>query len=155
MGHGSCSEQPVIILVAEDEAIIALMLAMTLDLAGHKVVGPVASVEEGLELAEATRPELALVDIRLSGARDGVCLARSLRDRWGVPSLFISGQTAEARAARDAALGVLGKPYDPGEVIEAVATVGELLAGRWPERCPKRLELFCARGDERRPPFFP
>ena len=51
-------------------------------------------------------------------------------------------------------LGVLGKPYDPGEVIEAVATVGELLAGRSPERCPKRLELFCARDDERRPAFF-
>jgi DNA-binding response OmpR family regulator len=145
----------VIILVAEDEAIIALMLAMTLDLAGHKVVGPVASVEEGLDLAEATRPELALIDIRLSGARDGVCLARSLRDRWGVPSLFISGQTTQARAARDAALGVLGKPYDPGEVVEAVVAIGELLAGRWPERRPKRLELFCARSDERHPPNFP
>jgi two-component system, response regulator PdtaR len=132
----------VIILVAEDEAIIALMLAMTLDLAGHKVVGPVASVEEGLELAEATRPELALVDIRLSDGSDGVCLARHLRDRWGVPSLFVSGQTTQARAARDAALGVLGKPYDPDDVVQAVAAASDLLAGRWPTRCPRRLELF-------------
>jgi two-component system, response regulator PdtaR len=132
----------VIILVAEDEAIIALMLAMTLDLAGHKVVGPVASVEEGLELAEATRPELALVDIRLSDDSDGVCLARPLRDRWGVPSLFVSGQTTQARAARDAALGVLGKPYDPDDVVQAVAAASDLLAGRRPTRCPRRLELF-------------
>jgi two-component system, response regulator PdtaR len=132
----------VIILVAEDEAIIALMLAMTLDLAGHKVVGPVASVEEGLKLAEATRPELALVDIRLSDGSDGVCLARHLRDRWGVPSLFVSGQTTQARAARDTALGVLGKPYDPDDVVQAVAAASDLLAGRRPTQCPRRLELF-------------
>jgi hypothetical protein len=50
-------------------------------------------------------------------------------------------------------LGVLGKPHDPGEVIEAVVAIGELLAGRWPERRPKRLELFCAQGDEQRPSF--
>jgi two-component system, response regulator PdtaR len=136
----------VIILVAEDEVLIALVLEMTLSLAGHRVVGPVATAEEALQAAEATRPELALVDVRLRGARDGVWLAQSLRDRWGVPSLFLSGQTEQVRAARDAALGMLGKPYDPDEVVEAVAAIGELLAGRWPEKRPRRLELFCERG---------
>ncbi len=135
-----------IILVAEDEVLIALVLEMTLSLAGHRVVGPVATAEEALQAAEVTRPELALVDVRLSGAYDGVWLAQSLRDCWGVPSLFLSGQTAQVRAARDVALGVLGKPYDPDEVVEAVAAIGELLAGRWPEKRPRRLELFCARG---------
>jgi hypothetical protein len=37
---------------------------------------------------------------------------------------------------------VIGKPYNPDEVVEAVATVGELLAGRVPSHCPRRLELF-------------
>ncbi len=135
-----------IILVAEDEVLIALVLEMTLSLAGHRVVGPVATAEEALQAAEVTRPELALVDVRLRGAYDGVWLAQSLRDCWGVPSLFLSGQTAQVRAARDVALGVLGKPYDPDEVVEAVAAIGELLAGRWPEKRPRRLELFWERG---------
>ena len=135
-----------IILVAEDEAIIALMLAMTLDLAGHKVVGPVASVEEGLELAEATRPELALVDIRLSGASDGVCLARQLRARWAPRRRSSSADRRHRHGPlRDAALGVLGKPYDPDDVVQAIAAASDLLAGRRPTRCPRRLSLFWTR----------
>jgi putative thioredoxin len=46
----------------------------------------------------------------------------------------------------DTALGLLGKPYDPDEVVEAVAAVGELLAGRRLGRLPPRLELFGGRG---------
>jgi hypothetical protein len=41
-----------------------------------------------------------------------------------------------------AALGLLGKPYDPAEAVAAVDAVGELLAGRRPARVPARLELF-------------
>jgi hypothetical protein len=59
-----------------------------------------------------------------------------------VPCLFLSGQAIQARAAGDVALGLIGKPYDPDEVVEAVAAVGEHLAGRRPGRVPRRLELF-------------
>ena len=69
-------------------------------------------------------------------------VARALRVRWAAPSLFLSAQSTRARAARDAALGLMGEPYDPDEVVEAVAAVSELLAGRRPVRLPPRLELF-------------
>ena len=101
-----------------------------------------ATAEEALETAQEVPPELALIDIRLVGSHDGIWLARSLRDRCGLPALFLSGQTTQARAARDAALDLLGKPYNPDEVVEAVATVGELLVGRAPSRCRRRPELF-------------
>ena len=73
-------------------------------------------------------------------------LARRLGERWAVPCLFLSAQVTQARAAGDAALGLIGKPYDPDEVIAAVAIIGELLAGRRPDRVPRRLELFGAWG---------
>ena len=131
-----------IILVAEDEALVALVLELALGSAGRRVLGPAAEVDEALRLAEETRPDLALVDIRLRDGGDGVRLARRLGERWAVPCLFLSAQVTQARAAGDAALGLIGKPYDPDEVVEAVAFVGELLAGRQPSRMPKRLELF-------------
>jgi DNA-binding response OmpR family regulator len=81
-----------IILVAEDEALIALVLELTLRPGGHRVLGPVATVAEALRLADETAPELALVDINLQDGDDGVALARTLRDRYGTPSLFLSGQ---------------------------------------------------------------
>jgi DNA-binding response OmpR family regulator len=136
-----------IVLVAEDEAITALLLDMALRAAGHQVLGPAATVKEALELAEHTKPDLALLDIRLLDEGDGVWLARALCERSGVPSLFLSGQTAQARAASDCAVGLLGKPYEPEEVVAAVAAVSELLTGRWPVQKPARLELFRDRGD--------
>ena len=132
----------VVILVVEDEAVVAIVLEFALGLAGHEVLGPVGGEGEALRLAAERRPELALVDIRLSRGGSAVRLARALKERWAVPSLFLSGQTGQARAAGDVALGLIGKPYDPGEVVDAVAAVGELLAGRRPALMPRRLELL-------------
>jgi two-component system, response regulator PdtaR len=134
----------VILLVAGDEALIALELELELELhdAGHEVLGPVATPEEALALAAETRPGLALIDIRLKDGGDGVALARTLRDRHGVPSLFVSGQAPDALAAKDAALGLVRKPYAPEDVARAVEAVAELLRGRRPARLPPGLELF-------------
>jgi two-component system, response regulator PdtaR len=131
-----------IILVVEDEALIALVLELALSLAGHEVLGPAATEDEALRLAEAGHPELALIDITLRDRDDGVRLARTLKERWDVPCLFMSGLVIEARAASDIALGLIGKPYDPDEVVAAVAAIGELLAVRRPVQVPRRLELF-------------
>ena len=95
-----------ILLVAEDEALIALVLELELRGAGHEVLGPAATPEEALALVAGTRPELALIDINLTGGGDGIALARALRDRHGVPSLFVSGQAPDALANQDAALGL-------------------------------------------------
>jgi two-component system, response regulator PdtaR len=132
----------VILLVAEDEALVALVLGLELGDAGHRVLGPAATVEDALALAAETRPELALIDIRLKDGGDGIALARTLRDRHGVPALFVSGQAPDALAARDAALGLVRKPYAPEDVARAVEAVAELLRGRRPARLPPGLELF-------------
>ena len=55
-----------ILLVAEDEALVALVLELELRGAGHEVLGPAATPEEALALVERTRPELALIDINLA-----------------------------------------------------------------------------------------
>ena len=135
-----------ILLVAEDEALIALVLELELRGAGHEVLGPAATPEEALALAEGTRPELALIDINLTAGGDGIALARTLRDRHGVPSLFVSGQAPDALAAKDAALGLVRKPYAPEDVARAVEAVAELLRGCRPARLPPGLELFGGTG---------
>jgi hypothetical protein len=43
-------------------------------------------------------PQIALLDIDLRDGDSGVDVARALLERWGVPSIFISGQAVEARA---------------------------------------------------------
>lgn len=84
-----------IILIVEDEPIVAINLAIELEAAGHTVIGPVATSLEALALARQHLPWLALVDITLDGRADGVELARMLR-QLGIPSLFLSAQPDEA-----------------------------------------------------------
>src|SRR5215213_8059540 len=56
------------VLVAEDEAVQALDLAITLNDFGCTVLGPASSVAEATSLLDKARPNLALLDVRL---RDG------------------------------------------------------------------------------------
>lgn len=62
------------VLVAEDQAFIALDLALAIEDAGGQVVGPAASVEEALELLATTAKPVsgAILDVNLV---DGDCSA--------------------------------------------------------------------------------
>lgn len=133
------------ILIVEDEVLIGLALRMVLRVAGYAVLGPAATAEEALDLAQRRRPGLAFVDIDIAGARDGVALARELTTRYGTMCIFLTAQVERARQAREVAIGVMGKPYDPPELLQAVRAVRAVAAiqkGELPDRMPHRLELF-------------
>lgn len=111
------------ILIVEDEALIAANIEEVLTESGFRVAGVAASIPEALSIAAEKRPHLALVDIRLSGSEDGIELACLLRERFGVPSIFLSGlldgDTA-MRAERAKPLGFLHKPFRPSRVFNAI-----------------------------------
>ena len=134
-----------LILLVEDDALIAMSLEAALSDAGHSVRGPASTACPALQLAEFHPPELALVNINLrDGHGSGIELARELHRRWAVPSIFVSGQRHEAFAAREVAIGYIGKPYDPDTVLKAVEVARLVKQGRLPPRemIPQRLELF-------------
>jgi two-component system, response regulator PdtaR len=134
------------ILIVEDEALIAMVLADSLEDAGHEVMGPAATMAEALALCEAMTPELALLDIDLGDGSSGVDVARALFERWGVLSIFASGQMMEVRRARDIALGHIRKPYEPRTVLRSVEVAREVMDGGTPRAVPAGLELFPAAG---------
>lgn len=51
------------ILIVEDEVIIALDLQVTMESAGHTVIGPALTIAEAVELLQADRPDLALINM--------------------------------------------------------------------------------------------
>jgi CheY-like chemotaxis protein len=109
------SLRPGRLLVVEDQPAVALVLQKTLESLGHSVVGVAACGEQAIALAEASPPDLALVDIELAGAMDGTRLATILRERLGVPSVFMSGhadQHTVERALGAEPMGYLVKPFD-------------------------------------------
>ncbi len=130
-----------LVLIVEDEPFTAMALEMELESAGHRVLGPAATVNEAEALVAEAAPDMALIDINLQGGGDAVALARGLMARQ-TKVLFTSGQTATARANPDAAWGLIAKPYDPRTVILAMEALESLAAGRRPTAVPMRLELF-------------
>jgi DNA-binding response OmpR family regulator len=136
------------LLVVEDEPLIAASIEWELRDRGYDVLGPAASAAHAEDLAGLLRPDLALVDINLAQRGDGIRLARTLGGR-GVPSIFVTGQVGEARENRDAALGVVAKPFPVESLDAAIRAVSVLLAGGWPKAPPPCLELFARPIDER------
>ena len=136
------------ILIVEDEALIAWMLADSLEDGGHEVVGPATTMAEALALCEveAPPPELAVLDINLRDGSNGVDVARALFARWGVLSIFASGQMMEAWRARDVALGYIRKPYEAETVLRSVEVAREVMSGAEPRAVPAGLELVSAGG---------
>ena len=133
------------ILIVEDDAVVAMVLADSLEEGGHEVVGPAATMAEALALCEgAPPPELALLDIDLRDGTSGVDVARALLGRWGVLSIFASGQVMEARRAREVALGCIRKPYELRTVLRSVEVAREVMGGGQPRQVPAGLELFAA-----------
>jgi CheY-like chemotaxis protein len=130
------------ILVVEDEALIAMMVANCLERRGHAVLGPATTLTEALALCEAILPDLALVDINLRDGSSGVALARALVERRELPVIFASGQMIEAKRASALALGYLRKPYEPEAVWRSVEVAEEVLGGGTPRRVPEGFELF-------------
>jgi len=138
------------VLVVDDEPLIAASIEWELRDAGHEVLGPAYRVEDALALAAAAgaQIDLALVDINLAGHDEGVGLARALSRRFGVPSVFVTGQVAQARSNRDAALGVVQKPFPHDGLLKVLPVAKELAGGGRPRKIPSWFEVF---GDPTRP----
>ncbi len=102
------------ILIAEDEAIVAMDLRLHLQALGYEPVGTAANTAEALALAERTHPDLALMDVSLEDGEDGIAAAGRLQ-ALGVPVVFLTAYADEAtleRAKRSRPYGYLVKPFE-------------------------------------------
>ena len=111
------------VLIVEDDPIISISMHEVLTLIGLEVAGVASSVNDALCLAENTRPDLAIFDVRLAGRRDGIEGALILRERLGLPVVFVTGRIdaqTTARATEAEPVAYLTKPVGSRDLIEAV-----------------------------------
>jgi CheY-like chemotaxis protein len=117
------ANKPASILIVEDEALVASYIEEVLASSGFRVAGIAASGAEALSQAEEYRPDLALIDVQLTGPVDGIDLACRLRDRFGLPAIFLSGLVDANTLERSKVaqpLGFLRKPFLPSQVFNAI-----------------------------------
>lgn len=109
------------ILVADDEAIIRLGLRGMLAQMGHEVL-LAADGREAVNAARASRPDLALLDIRMPHM-DGLEVARTLNERQPMPIIFLTAYSEQdliAEAAELKAQNYLIKPVDERDLVAAI-----------------------------------
>lgn len=132
---------PATLLIAEDEALVAMVLRDALMDAGYLVLDLTTRHGEAVAAAKASSPDLALVNIHLADGDDGIALAEQLHD-LAVPVVFISGQTSRARSAATVAIASMPKPYEAEDMVKAVDYLLARLKGPTTVKPPGGLEVF-------------
>ena len=131
-----------VILLLEDEVLLAMDMADALTKAGHEVLGPCSSVAAAIAIADDRTPDLLLTNIDLKQGGSGIDAAREFLHRYHVPAVYVSGSKESAFRAREAALGLLSKPCRADQIVSSVRAVGSLMVGAKPEFVPPGLQLF-------------
>lgn len=111
------------IVVVEDEIVVARDLQHTLVRLGYEVPATAASGQEALERVAAAQPDLVLMDIHLSGPIDGIEAAEQIRQRHGLPVVFLTAHSDEAtfrRAQITEPYGYVLKPFEERELEIAI-----------------------------------
>ena len=106
------------ILVAEDDALQALVLGDILEEMGHKVCAVTSTVSGALAAVASYHPTLLIVDAWL---KDGssLTLIDKVCEKGHVPHLFATGDVAKIKLARPNAV-VIQKPYTVFELEKAI-----------------------------------
>jgi two-component system, response regulator PdtaR len=107
--------EPLRVLIVEDEAIIAMDLEMMLEDLGVDVVGVAITAAEAVRLAEIHRPDCATMDINIKGDRDGISAAMELHEAFGIRSIFVSAygnHETRTRAKSAHPFGWVQKPIE-------------------------------------------
>ncbi|HOY98500.1 MAG TPA: response regulator, partial [Candidatus Aminicenantes bacterium] len=85
-----------LILIVEDEIIIAMEIQVRLESAGFAVCGLASSGEKAIALAREKNPDLVLMDITLKGPLDGLETAGRIQAEKDIPVIFLSATDDEA-----------------------------------------------------------
>ncbi|HEX3757488.1 MAG TPA: response regulator [Kofleriaceae bacterium] len=111
------------ILIVEDERIVAKDLQYMLGTLGYDAYAIAASSDEAVARITERCPDLALMDIRIKGGRDGVETAELLRRQFGVPVVYLTAHaddTTLGRATQTQPYGYLMKPVKAAELRSAI-----------------------------------
>ena len=131
------------ILIAEDEAIIAMDIQMRLENAGYLVVAVAASGEEAVQKTLEIHPHLVLMDIGLKGNLDGVAAACEIHRHLDTPIVYLSSysnQSTLERAKVSEAYGYLLKPFEERTLLSTLEVA--LYKHRLDQELKRREEQF-------------
>ena len=127
------------VLIIEDEFLIALDVADTVESMGLKVAGFASGRKHAMSLAP--HADIAFVDVNLSDGRTGPEIGRELAKEYGLTVVFMTANPDDVEDGVEGSLGVLTKPVMP-EVVQK--TIDYAIANRLGAMAivPRELRVF-------------
>ena len=115
------------VLVVEDETLVALDIEIAIEDAGMRVAGHAIRGSEAIALANAHRPDLALVDLQLLDGPTGITVAKHIITHGGMV-VFVTANRSALPPDLAGACGVIGKPFAGAGLVAALRFLKLVLA---------------------------
>lgn len=109
--------------IVEDEMIIAEGIASTLEQLGYIPTEPAVSYTEALEMIARDAPDVLLIDIQLSGKKDGIELAWKVKQDYNIPFIFLTANADAMTVERAKKLcppAYLVKPFNKDDLYTSL-----------------------------------
>ncbi|PKA99316.1 CheY-like chemotaxis protein [Flavobacteriaceae bacterium MAR_2009_75] len=121
------------ILIVEDNFIIQMFLEEALANLGHEVLGSVDTGPDTLSFIETNTPNIIFLDIGLSGSLSGIDLAKTIKDKYQIPFVFLTGNSDRPTlelAQKTDPLHIISKPIDEDKLKDEMQFITEKLRSR-------------------------
>lgn len=110
--------RPIDVFVLEDEALIAMEIEAMLRSAGYRVIGPVSSIAEAMEMSVSLPECLALLDLNLDGA--AVTPVAELLSERGIPFALVTGYDLGSVPKEFRDRIIIRKPFTESDIYTAL-----------------------------------
>ncbi|MDC0008094.1 response regulator [bacterium] len=116
-------EQPIRILIVEDNVIIADDMQSMLEEIGYEIVDNVIVYEQAEEVLKTQQVDLVLIDIILASDKTGIDLGRHIREHYDIPFIFVTSNSDRATVENAKMVkpnGYLVKPFEQQDLYTSI-----------------------------------
>lgn len=116
-------EQPIKILIVEDNVIIADDMQSMLEEIGYEIVDNVIVYEQAVEVLKSQQVDLVLIDIILASDKTGIDLGKHIRENYDIPFIFVTSNSDRATVENAKTVkpnGYLVKPFEQQDLYTSI-----------------------------------
>lgn len=116
-------EQPIKILIVEDNVIIADDMQSMLEEIGYEIVDNVIVYEQAVEVLKNQQVDLVLIDIILASDKTGIDLGKHIRENYDIPFIFVTSNSDRATVENAKTVkpnGYLVKPFEQQDLYTSI-----------------------------------
>jgi len=118
---------PAHVFIVEDDQLLASALSAQVEMLGYRVAGMANTAEDAVRGVLQAKPQVVIMDLRLTGYSTGLDAARSIRENLEVPIIFYTAHGNDNALKQEVAtMGnaqLLQKPAQEQTLLAAIAGV--------------------------------